>query len=122
MKYLKEEVVERNLAKKLHPEQFNIEEHAKYALHQKSESKKTDENRFLPGQISNNITLLDLNDEEDRDIIILKKFIKEYEGFFKDVFKRYCGSTYKALTGKNFEAIKEISDTITVSEIVKMFK
>ena len=91
-------------------------------MHQKSESKKTDENRFLPGQISNNIALLDLNDEEDRDIIILKKFIKEYEGFFKDVFKRYCGSTYKALHGKNFEAIKEISDTITVSEIVKMFK
>ena len=122
LKYLKEEVVERNNAKKLHPEQFYIEEHAKYSLHQKSESKKTDENRLLPGAVSNNITLLDLNDEEDRDIIILKKFIKEYEGFFKDVFKRYCGSTYKALTGKNFEAIKEISDTITVSEIVKMFK
>ena len=122
LKYLKEEVVERNNLKKLHPEQFNIEEHAKYALYQRSESKKTDEKRLLPGQISNNVTLLDLNDEEDRDIIILKKFIKEYEGFFKDVFKRYCGSTYKALTGKNFEAIKEISDTITVSEIVKMFK
>ena len=122
LKYLKEEVVERNNAKKLYPEQFYIEEHAKYSLHQKSESKKTDENRLLPGAVSNNITLLDLNDEEDRDIIILKKFIKEYEGFFKDVFKRYCGSTYKALTGKNFEAIKEISDTITVSEIVKMFK
>ena len=63
-----------------------------------------------------------MNDEEDRDIIILKKFIKEYEGFFKEVFRKYCGSTYKALSGKNFEAIKEISDTITVSEIVKMFK
>ena len=122
LRYLKEEVIERNNAKKLHPEQFYVEEHLKYSMHQKSESKKTDDNRLLPGQISNNITLLDLNDEEDRDIIILKKFIKEYEGFFKDVFKRYCGSTYKALTGKNFEAIKEISDTITVSEIVKMFK
>ena len=122
LKYLKEEVVERNNAKKLHPEQFYIEEHAKYSLHQKSESKKTDDIKLLPGQISNNITLLDLNDEEDRDIIILKKFIKEYEGFFKEVFKKYCGSTYKALTGKNFEAIKEISDTITVSEITKMFK
>ena len=122
LKYLKEEVVERNNAKKMHPEQFYIDDHAKYTLHQRSESKKTDDTRFLPGQISNNITLLDLNDEEDRDIIILKKFIKEYEGFFKEVFKKYCGSTYKALTGKNFEAIKEISDTITVSEIVKMFK
>ena len=122
LKYLKEEVVERNNTKKLHPEQFYIEEHAKYSLHQKSESKKTDDIKLLPGQISNNITLLDLNDEEDRDIIILKKFIKEYEGFFKEVFKKYCGSTYKALTGKNFEAIKEISDTITVSEITKMFK
>lgn len=122
LKYLKEEVVERNNAKKLHPEQFYIEEHAKYLFHQKSESKKTDDIKLLPGQISNNITLLDLNDEEDRDIIILKKFIKEYEGFFKEVFKKYCGSTYKALTGKNFEAIKEISDTITVSEITKMFK
>ena len=122
LKYLKEEVVERNNAKKLHPEQFYIEEHAKYSIHQKSESKKTDDIKLLPGQISNNITLLDLNDEEDRDIIILKKFIKEYEGFFKEVFKKYCGSTYKALTGKNFEAIKEISDTITVSEITKMFK
>ena len=121
LKYLKEEVVERNNLKKLHPEQYYREEHAKYSLHQKSESRKTD-NNILPGQIYNNIALLDLNDEEDRDIIILKKFIKEYEGFFKDVFKRYCGSTYKALTGKNFEAIKEISDTITVSEIVKMFK
>ena len=122
LKYLKEEVVERNNDKKLHPEQFYIEEHAKYSLHQKSESKKTDDIKLLPGQITNNITLLDLNDEEDRDIIILKKFIKEYEGFFKEVFKKYCGSTYKALTGKNFEAIKEISDTITVSEITKMFK
>jgi len=122
LKYLKEEVVERNNAKKLHPEQFYIEEHAKYSLHQKSESKKTDDIKLLPGQITNNITLLDLNDEEDRDIIILKKFLKEYEGFFKEVFKKYCGSTYKALTGKNFEAIKEISDTITVSEITKMFK
>ena len=122
LKYLKEEVFERNNAKKLHPEQFYIEEHAKYSLHQKSESKKTDDIKLLPGQITNNITLLDLNDEEDRDIIILKKFIKEYEGFFKEVFKKYCGSTYKALTGKNFEAIKEISDTITVSEITKMFK
>ena len=122
LKYLKEEVVERNNAKKLHPEQFYIEEHAKYTLHQKSESKKTDDIKLLPGQITNNITLLDLNDEEDRDIIILKKFLKEYEGFFKEVFKKYCGSTYKALTGKNFEAIKEISDTITVSEITKMFK
>ena len=122
LKYLKEEVVERNNAKKLHPEQFYIEEHAKYSLHQKSESKKTDDIKLLPGQITNNITLLDLNDEEDRDIIILKKFIKEYKGFFKEVFKKYCGSTYKALTGKNFEAIKEISDTITVSEITKMFK
>ena len=120
LKYLKEEVVERNMNKN---NQYYIEEHAKYSLHQKTESKKTDDRlKRLPGQVSNNIILLDMNDEEDRDIIILKKFIKEYEGFFKDVFKRYCGSTYKALSGKNFEAIKEISDTITVSEIVKMFK
>ena len=109
--------------KNIQKSEYYVEEHAKYLMHQKIESKKTDE-RFqrLPGQISNNITLLDMNDEEDRDIIILKKFIKEYEGFFKEVFKRYCGSTYKSLNGKNFEAIKEISDTITVSEIIKMFK
>ena len=120
LKYLKDEVVEGNMNKN---NQYYIEEHAKYSLHQKTESKKTDDRlKRLPGQVSNNIILLDMNDEEDRDIIILKKFIKEYEGFFKDVFKRYCGSTYKALNGKNFEAIKEISDTITVSEIVKMFK
>ena len=124
LRYLKEEISGRNsLNKNIQKSEYYVEEHAKYLMHQKIESKKTDE-RFqrLPGQISNNITLLDMNDEEDRDIIILKKFIKEYEGFFKEVFKRYCGSTYKSLNGKNFEAIKEISDTITVSEIIKMFK
>ena len=119
LKYLKEEISKKNLNKN----PFYIEEHSKYSIHQKIESKKYEQrmNR-LPGQISNNITLLDMNDEEDRDIIMLKKFIKEYELFFKEVFRKYCGSTYKALSGKNFEAIKEISDTITVSEIVKMFK
>ena len=120
LRYLKEEAAERRNAKK---DEYYVEEHEKYSRHQKTESKKTDDRqRRLPGQVSNNIILLDMNDEEDRDIIILKKFIKEYEGFFKDVFRRYCGSTYKALNGKNFESIKEISDTITVSEIIKMFK
>ena len=124
LKYLKEEIIEKNnMNKNIKKDQYYVEEHEKYSKHQKIESKKTDDRlQRLPGQISNNITLLDMNDEEDRDIIILKKFIKEYEGFFKEVFKKYCGSTYKALNGKNFEAIKEISDTITVSEIVKMFK
>ena len=124
LKYLKEEVAEKNsMNRNIKKDQYFVDDHLKYSKHQKVESKKTDDRyQRLPGQISNNITLLDMNDEEDRDIIILKKFIKEYEGFFKDVFKRYCGSTYKALNGKNFEAIKEISDTITVSEIVKMFK
>ena len=120
LKYLKEKMTERNNTK---IDEYYVEEHAKYSRHQKTESRKTDDRlKRIPGQISNNIILLDMNDEEDRDIIILKKFIKEYEGFFKDVFKRYCGSTYKALNGKNFEAIKEISDTITASEVVKMFK
>jgi hypothetical protein len=120
LRYLKEEAAERRNAK---IDENYVEEHEKYSRHQKTESKRTDDRlKRLPGQVSNNIILLDMNDEEDRDIIILKKFIKEYEGFFKDVFKRYCGSTYKALNGKNFESIKEISDTITVSEIVKMFK
>ena len=120
LRYLKEEAAQRRNAK---IDEYYVEEHEKYSRHQKTESKKTDDRlKRLPGQVSNNIILLDMNDEEDRDIIILKKFIKEYEGFFKDVFKRYCGSTYKALNGKNFESIKEISDTITVSEIVKMFK
>ena len=124
LRYLKDEIAERNsINKSLKKDQYYVEEHEKYSKHQKIESKKTDDRlQRLPGQVSNNITLLDMNDEEDRDIIILKKFIKEYEGFFKEVFKKYCGSTYKALNGKNFEAIKEISDTITVSEIVKMFK
>ena len=124
LRYLKDEIAERNsINKNIKKDQYYVEEHEKYSKHQKIESKKTDDRlQRLPGQVSNNITLLDMNDEEDRDIIILKKFIKEYEGFFKEVFKKYCGSTYKALNGKNFEAIKEISDTITVSEIVKMFK
>lgn len=124
LKYLKEEVVKRNNTRKsTRREDYYVEDHEKYSKYKKSESKNTDDRlKRLPGQVSNNITLLDMNDEEDRDIIILKKFIKEYEGFFKDVFKRYCGSTYKAINGKNFESIKEISDTITVSEIVKMFK
>ena len=124
LKYLKEEVAERNsMNKNIKKDKYYVEEHEKYSKHQKIESQKKDDRlQRLPGQISNNITLLDMNDEEDRDIIILKKFIKEYEGFFKEVFRKYCGSTYKALSGKNFEAIKEISDTITVSEIVKMFK
>lgn len=81
---------------------------------------KNDDPRFL--KTNNNIELLDLNFEEDRDLIKLKKFLKDYQTFFKEVFMKYCGSIYHPIKGKVFNSINEIGDTISPSEIVKMFK
>ena len=81
---------------------------------------KNDDPRFL--KTNNNIELLDLNFEEDRDLIKLKKFLKDYQTFFKEVFMKYCGSIYHPIKGKVFNSINEIGDTISPSEIVKMFQ
>lgn len=70
----------------------------------------------------NNIKLLNLNDEEDRDIIKLKIFLKDYSPFFKEVFAKYCGSIYHPTQGKKFNSVKDIGDTISPSEIIKMFQ
>jgi hypothetical protein len=67
-------------------------------------------------------TILDLSQEEDRDLISLKKTIKDYHRFFKFLFTKYCGSIYHPVQGKLFNSIKEIQETLAPSEIVKMFK
>ena len=89
LKYLKEEVVKRNNTRKsTRREDYYVEDHEKYSKYKKSESKNTDDRlKRLPGQVSNNITLLDMNDEEDRDIIILKKLLKNMKAFLKMYLK-----------------------------------
>lgn len=81
---------------------------------------KNEDPRFL--KTNNNIELLDLNFEEDRDLIKLKKFLKDYQTFFREVFMKYCGSIYHPIKGKVFNSINEIGDTISPSEVIKMFK
>ena len=82
----------------------------------------TNETYFRNNVTNNRIELLDLNNEEDRDLIKLKKFLKDYAGFFKNVFMKYCGSIYSPIQGKVFNSIKEIGDTISPSEVVKIFR
>ena len=92
--------------------------HEKFSEYKKKA--KSDDPRFA--KTNNNIELLDLNWEEDRDLIKLKKFLKDYQTFFKEVFMKYCGSIYHPVKGKMFNAINEIGDTISPSEVLKMFK
>ena len=72
--------------------------------------------------LNNNIVLLNLNNEEDKDLILLKNLLKDYTRFFKFIFNKYCGSIYNPIHGKLFNSIKEIADTISPTEVVKMFK
>jgi hypothetical protein len=72
--------------------------------------------------LSYNLHLLNLNNEEDPDLIVLKKFIKDYNRFFKYMFSRYMGSIYHPIQGKLFNAVKEVHETIAPSEVVKMFR
>lgn len=67
-------------------------------------------------------TIIDLSKEEDRDLISLKKTIKDFHRFFKFLFTKYCGSIYHPIQGKLYKSIREIQETISASEIVKMYK
>lgn len=73
-------------------------------------------------KLENNINILDLNCEEDRDLLELQILTKNYQSFFKEIFTKYCGSVYHPVKGKSFNSIKEISDNISTTEIIKLFK
>lgn len=66
--------------------------------------------------------LINLNNEEDKDIIILKKVLKDYFRFFKFMMKKYSGSMYQPYHGKEFTSIKNTTETIVPAEIIKMFR
>ena len=120
LKNLKENLLTYEKSKKIIEKEI-IPYHNKFSTYNKKTKKIKTEDLLYTKQ-NNNITLVDLNYEEDRDIIKLKKFLKDYSGFFKDVFQRYCGSIYHPMNGKVFNSIKEIGDTISPSEIIKIFK
>ena len=120
LKSLKEDLIKYDKTKKIINNEI-IPYHQKFTTYNKKTKKfKTDDLIFTSQ--NNNISLLDLNLEEDRDIIKLKKFLKDFSGFFKDIFTRYCGSIYHPIKGKVFNSINEIGDTISTSEIIKIFK
>lgn len=68
------------------------------------------------------IPILNLDNEEDCDLVSLKKLIKDYSRFFRFMIHKYTGSVYQPIYGKEFTSINTINDTIAPSEIVKMFR
>lgn len=81
LKSLKEDLIKYDKTKKIINNEI-IPYHQKFTTYNKKTKKfKTDDLIFTSQ--NNNISLLDLNLEEDRDIIKLKKFLKDFSGFLK---------------------------------------
>jgi len=66
------------------------------------------------------ITLIDLGDEEDRDVEAIKIFMKKYSKLWRFMFKKYANLGFSAKNIQNFDMYQEKADTMNIPEI-KMF-
>ena len=68
------------------------------------------------------IQLVDLNEEEDRDREILNQFMKKYAKIWKFMFQRYANQAYSTKGRSNFDDLGKKTQQINLAEITKILK
>ena len=68
------------------------------------------------------IDLIELEDEEDRDIEAIKIFMKKYSKLWRFMFKKYANLGFSSKQIKNFDMYQEKTDTMNLAEITMFLK
>ena len=66
--------------------------------------------------------LLNLDEEEERDKHAVTIFMKKYAKLWRYLFSRYANSGHSTKHPRNFNELKEKTDTINIAELAKMLK
>lgn len=72
--------------------------------------------------IDSHITLIDINDEEDRDRELIIQFMKKNAKIWKFLFARYANSCYSTKGRKDFDDLGQKTHTINLAEVTKMLR
>lgn len=68
------------------------------------------------------IQLLQMDEEEEKDVVALTILIEEKKKLFRYLFSTYANSGATNKRYSSFDALGNKSDTISVAELGKMFK
>lgn len=72
--------------------------------------------------IENQVVLVDLREEEDRDREIIVAFMKRNARIWKFLFGRYANQCYSSKQQKDFDDIGRKTSQISLAEITKMLR
>ena len=78
--------------------------------------------RQIKNPLEDQITLVDLSEEEDRDREMLNQLMKKYAKIWKFMFQRYANQAYSSKGKKDFDDMGRKVCQINLAEITKMLK
>lgn len=76
----------------------------------------------LKNPVEEKMTLVNISEEEDRDIEMLTSFMKKHAKIWKHMFQRYANQAYSVKRRTNFDELKERVQQINQAEVTKMLK
>lgn len=76
----------------------------------------------LKNPVEERMKLVDINEEEDRDIEMLQAFMKKYAKVWKFMFQRYANQAYSNKRVTNFDELKQRIQQINHAEVTKLLK
>lgn len=78
--------------------------------------------RTVPARKEAQAELRLVEDEEDRDYEALRLFMEQHKRIFRYLYNRYANSGFSTKQVGSFDLLKEKLGTISMAEIIKMFK
>ena len=68
------------------------------------------------------IELINLEEEEERDVQAIKIFMKKYSKLWRFIFKKYANMLFSSKIITSFDTYKEKNDTINMAELTRFLK
>ena len=72
--------------------------------------------------LENQLHLVNLDEEEERDREMINQFMKKYAKIWKFMFQRYANQAYSSKGKSDFDALAQKTSHINQAEITKMLK
>lgn len=83
---------------------------------------KENTKRIIKNPLEDQIKLVDINLEEDRDREMVESFMKKYAKIWKYLYQKYHNQAYSYKGKKDFDDIKQRITQISLAEVTKMLK
>ena len=99
-----------------------VKQELKALIYREDEASPQKATRRLQPSAENQVTLVDLAEEEERDQEIIRNFMKRNRRIWKSLFQRYANQAYSTKGKKDFDAMKSKVSQINLAEITKMLR